>query len=105
MPYSLNCSGIYPSRLFWYELVSYLAQRCLPSLKYYRTKWHFGAHMELKVPETQQQCPEIITQLLKIIQRPCCEVFLEGTTFIYFFKYETTPANGITAGISERIFS
>ena len=45
---------------------------------------HSSSAVYLSIYKTQQSClfPEIMTLLLKMIHRPCCEQFHVGTTFL-----------------------
>lgn len=52
------------------------------ALEYNETRWHSVCVAQRAKKEIQQQClfSEIMTQLLKIIHRPCCNQFLVGST-------------------------
>lgn len=59
------------------------------SLKYNDPRWHLACGAEnakkhIVNLKTQQQCilPEIITQLFKIIHKPCCELFCVRAIFL-----------------------
>ena len=87
--FPLTCDAIYPSSLFWCEFLSLdILALGKSSLKHNVTSWHLACSVQNAKTiqyngKTQQQYvfPEVMTQLLKIIHRPCCEELHVGTTF------------------------
>ena len=71
-------TGIGGGPVQYTHLHEYNGNLILPSLKYNGSKRCSNCVAALK--KTQQQCffPEIMTLLLKIIHRPCCEQFHVG---------------------------
>ena len=86
----LSCSVIYSSRLFWCELPSFGNISRKDLYIFMNIMVLYGVQLAmLKAPKkknilkTQQQYLflEIMTRLLNIINRHCCEQFNVGTTF------------------------
>ncbi|MDF4377384.1 hypothetical protein P3378_24580, partial [Vibrio parahaemolyticus] len=87
--FPLTCSAFYQYRLFWCELLSVGDIGCRDVCLLLNIMELDGTQLVmLKVAQNtfeqqqhQQQCvfPEIMTWLLKIIHRPCCEQFHVGT--------------------------
>lgn len=87
--YDLTCSAIHPPRWCWCELLSSGdLQRCLSSVNIMEldSARLVGAQRAKNIHLNIST--EIVTQLLEIIHKPCCEKFHGGTIF---FLYQTTP--------------